>query len=137
MQIADENRGVAIFPAIRGNSPILFCILARLIGIKRRAALIKAHEAHLVTPLPAGLSSLFYRNLQRCFGTCCGMSNFGLSLAAYRGSVMISDNEPTFSIRLVASFRRASLSRNLHLFMQNQPMFYRLGASGFRGRQAI
>jgi hypothetical protein len=73
---------VAIFPAIRGNSPIFILHFSRLIGIKRRARLIKkAHEAHLVTPLPAGLSSLFLQKSAAVFGTCCGMSSFGLSLA--------------------------------------------------------
>ena len=64
----DEKKRVAIFPAIRGNSPIFILHFSRLIGIKRRARLIKkAHEAHLVTPLPAGLSSLFLQKSAAVF----------------------------------------------------------------------
>ncbi|HDV9412472.1 hypothetical protein [Raoultella ornithinolytica] len=37
----DEKKRVAIFPAIRGNSPIFILHFSRLIGIKRRARLIK------------------------------------------------------------------------------------------------
>lgn len=66
----DEKEWVAIFPAIRGNWPIFILHFSRLIGIKRRARLIKkAHEAHLVTPLPAGLSSLYIQKSAAVFCT--------------------------------------------------------------------
>ena len=55
---------LAKFPDNRANRHIFILLFTPLLGIKRRARLIKkAHEAHLVTPLPAGLSSLYLQNL--------------------------------------------------------------------------
>lgn len=50
---------VEIFPDNPGKARIFILHFSPLLGIKRRARLIKkAHEDHLVTPLPAGLSTL-------------------------------------------------------------------------------
>lgn len=58
-----EKRQVAIFPANHRHAHIFILLFTPLLGIKRRARLIKkAHEKHLVTPLPAGLSSLYIQN---------------------------------------------------------------------------
>ena len=59
---------LANFPDNRANAHIFILLFTLLLGIKRRARLIKkAHEAHLVTPLPAGLSSLFLQKSAAVF----------------------------------------------------------------------
>lgn len=59
---------VEIFPDNSGKTRIFILHFTPLLGIKRRARLIKkAHEAHLVTPLPAGLSTLLHSG---CFASC-------------------------------------------------------------------
>ena len=63
-----KKRGWQFFLPFAATRPFLFLLFTPLLGIKRRARLIKkAHEAHLVTPLPAGLSSLFLQKSAAVF----------------------------------------------------------------------
>jgi len=74
-----------------GKKAFFILLFHLVIGIKRRARLIKkAHGIAAVSPLPAGLSSVF--------------NGFGLSRVVMACVEVIRNNEPSFSEYSAASF---------------------------------
>jgi len=99
-----------------------------VIGIKRRTRLvclatargIKAHGNNTVSPLPAGLNSVFVP---------------GLVANQLVGVEVIPNNEPLFTAKSAAPFWRARISRYPQIYSANLPMLYPFRRfSGLQGR---